>query len=83
MVRQTTSSWQASQKGAPLPLATSSKMAETSWALGESFVMVPFSISDSKCPSEAPGRVVRLCAVVIHENLAIAAIAEEGSAERS
>ena len=36
IVRQTTSSWQASQKGAPLPLATSSKMAETSWALGES-----------------------------------------------
>jgi hypothetical protein len=39
MVRQTTLSLQASQKGAPLPLATSSKMAETSFALGERLLM--------------------------------------------
>jgi hypothetical protein len=45
MVRQTMSSWHASQNGAPLPWATCSKMAETSWALGDSFVMVAVPVS--------------------------------------
>src|SRR5205085_8865086 len=39
-VRQTTSSWHASQSGAPLPWASSAKMWETRRALGEVVVMV-------------------------------------------
>src|SRR5205085_10942319 len=44
MVRQTTSSWHASQKGAPLPFATSAKMAETSSALVERWGMAASSV---------------------------------------
>src|SRR5215203_2799030 len=50
IVRQTMSSWQASQKGAPLPWATCSKMVETSWALGEGEVMVGGPAEGSSAP---------------------------------
>src|SRR5678815_3620463 len=38
-------------------------------------------ISSAKCCPEASGSVLRLRAVVVHEHLAVAAIAEEGSTE--
>ncbi len=43
--------------------------------------MVCLPYSDQKCPAETSGGAVRLCAVVIDEHLAIAAITEQGSTE--